>query len=48
MAIFRKKESTTTNIPELQEYYANQQKESTSGKAAVRGVTSRKTNRQDR
>ena len=27
MALFRKKTSSTTNIPELQEYYANQKKE---------------------
>jgi cytoskeletal protein RodZ len=39
MALFRKKQQTTTNIPELQEYYATQQKEST-GKAWLLAIGS--------
>ena len=39
MALFKKKQSTTTNIPELQEYYANQKKEST-GKAWLLAIGS--------
>lgn len=39
MALFKKKQTTTTNIPELQEYYANQQKEST-GKAWLLAIGS--------
>lgn len=38
MALFKKK-TTTTNIPELQEYYANQQKES-AGKAWLLAIGS--------